>query len=307
MPRWTHVPGSDPLASVRDFVDNPALRELVELFDGDWPDAGPLRDRVDALAAFSVVWDRRKGASRLDIVQTDHDDRVGATVLDCAGRLGLVEPAPCAGGHYDRVLVLGGLASGCRSRTEFVAGLLAAGALTTGHVCLLGSFRALHDGEREEAAGFAPEATTEVGMLRALAGHAFPSDAPWKTAVDGDPDHDPRTAQLSAHRDGRPALSLYAARSSDPQRNANSADTYRQFADDVALDGGRLLLVSTHIYAPYQHWDAVRVLGLPRGVALETLGTPPALSRRVFDSAWYLQEIRSALRSAAALAAAVEE
>lgn len=307
MPRWTHTPHTDPLASVRDFIDNPGLRELVELFGGTWPESSPLRQRIDALADFSVVWDRRNGASRLDIVQTEQDDQVSRTVLGCAQRLGLVEPAPCVGGHYDWVLVLGGLANGCRSRTEFAASLLASSVLTAEHLCLLGSFRALHEGEREEAADFAPGATTEVGMLSALADRTFPADAQWKTTLEGDPDKEPRNAQLSAHRDSRPALSLYAARSSDPERNANSADTYRQFAEDVALDGGRLLLISTHIYAPYQHWDAVRVLGLPRGVELETVGTPPALSRRVFDSAWYLQEIRSALRAGAALAAAVEK
>src|SRR5262249_36171874 len=99
---------------------------------------------------------------------------------------------------------------------------------------------------------------------------------------------------------------LYAAKSGDPeQRAANTADTYRQFAADVNLGPqSRLLLITTHIYAPYQHMDAIRVLGLPTGVDIETVGLPPALSPRSFSAAWYLQEVRSTLRSAQLLLAA---
>jgi hypothetical protein len=307
MQSWNFIPGHDPLDGIRQFIANPALRELVELSDGIWPQKDSLREQVAALVDFSDVWDRRKGGSRLDIVATSDDQALADRILACAGRLGLVDPQPPRGGHYDWLLILGGLATGCRSRTEFVTGLMADGAVTTDRVCLLGSFRELHEAERADAADFAPQATTEVGMLQALAEHAFPSPAPWHTEVEGDPAGRPRQAQLAAHREGKPALSVYAARSSDVQRNANSADTYRQFADDTTLAGGRLLLISTHIYAPYQHWDALRVLGLPYRVELETVGTPPAISRRVFDSAWYLQETRSALRSAAALIQAAEE
>ncbi|MFE1833961.1 hypothetical protein [Streptomyces sviceus] len=307
MQSWIFTPERDPLEGIRTFINNPALRELVELSGGTWPQKDYLSEQVAALVDFSDAWDRRKGGSRLDIVQTVNDQALADRILVCVAQLGLVEPQPPRGGHYDWLLILGGLATGCRSRTEFVAGLLAAGSISTDQVCLLGSFRELHEAERADAAAFAPGATTEVGMLQALAEHQFPSDARWHTVREGDPAEDPRAAQLSAHRDGKPALSVYAARSSDPQRNANSADTYRQFAHDVQLNGGRLLLISTHIYAPYQHWDAVRVLGVPYRAGLETVGTPPSASRRVFDSAWYLQETRSALRSAAALIQAVEE
>jgi hypothetical protein len=307
MHAWIYHPDHDPLEGTRRWIADPALEELVQLFGGEWPAAsGSVRRRARALAEFSGVWDGRRGGSRLDIVPTEQVQALSERVLPLVRQLGIVDPPPLRGGHYDWVLVLGGFATGCRNRTTYVSRLLASGAISTQQLCLLGSFRELHDAERTAAADFAPQAGTEVGMLHALADFEFPSRARWSIRVDGDPEAAPRQAQLVGHREGGLALNLYAARSSDPGRNANSADTYRQFANDVALSGGRLLLVSTHLYAPYQHWDAVRVLGLPRNVEVETVGTPHNPSRRDFTAACYLQEVRSALRSASALAEAVE-
>lgn len=300
-----HRTDRHPLARVREWMAAPALSELVEMFDGHWPDRGTLRERLASLEAFSDVWDRRKGGSRLAIAQDDGTlpaDRI----LALAAQLGMVEPAPVTGGHFDRVLILGGLSTGCRSRAEYAASLLEQGAFTADEVCFMGSFRALLEGELADAREFAPDATTEVHLLKALADAEFPSAAPWNIAVDGDPEAAPRLAQLRGERPGKPGVRLYAARSSDPSRNANTADTYRQFARDVRLDAERVLLVTTHIYAPYQHLDAVRVLGLPFHSEVETIGTPPHLSRRVFDAPWYLQELRSTIRAALALVVACE-
>ncbi|MFJ4622093.1 hypothetical protein [Streptomyces sp. NPDC088812] len=297
--------GRDPLGPVHDLLASPALRELVEMFDGDWPTRGGPRERLASLKAFSQVWDLRKGGSRLAIAADDGTlptDRI----LALAEQLGMVEPAPVTGGHFDWVLVLGGLASSCRSRAEYAASLLGQGAFTADEVCFLGSFRALLEGERDDAREFAPDAGQEVYMLEALADAEFPSTAPWSTTVDGDPEKAPRRAQLRGERPGKPGVRLYAARSSDLSRNANTADTYRQFARDVRLDARRVLLVTTHIYAPYQHMDAVRVLGLPFHCEVETVGTPPHLSRQVFGAPRYLQELRSTILSAHALVVACE-
>lgn len=302
MAALVHRAGQDPLAEVRDWLTRPALHELVEMFGGRPPAEcqGGLRERLTALEAFSEVWDRRKGGSRLTIAQDDRTLPVDK-ILFCAQQLGMIESGVVTGGHYDYALVLGGLSTGCRSRTEYAANLLAQGAFTASDICFLGSFRALMDGEFADAREFAPNTTTEVAMLRALADAEFPSASPWQITVDGRPEEDPRHAQLCGERSGMPRLRLYAARSSDPGRNANTADTYRQFARDVRLDGARVLLVTTHIYAPYQHLDAVRILGVPYRSEIETIGTPPHLSRRDFDATWYLQELRSIIRAALAL------
>jgi hypothetical protein len=94
------------------------------------------------------------------------------------------------------------------------------------------------------------------------------------------------------------------APSSDPAaRRADTADTYDWFAGTLArLEPGQsLLAVTTAIYVPAQHAAALRMLALPYGVRVETVGVVPgdvvpALAQS-FTPSNYLQEVRSAIRA----------
>jgi len=310
MPRpFVFRPGDNSVDDIREWFDRPALRTLVERFGGSWPASDNITGVVTKLQAFSTIWDRRSGQSRLDLEQLDDDDERIAGLSQLVEELGLVTPAAPEGGIYDWILLLGGLATGCRARMEYCAELLAERSIEVGRgLCLLGSFRELHSDELLAASSYTENAHTEADLLRAMADRVLPSSSSWDEEVEGDPVSSPRTASMRAWRGGSVPLRLYASASSDPgNRSANTADTYLQFANDTALlPSSRLLLVTTHIYARYQHWDAVRTLGIPRKVIVETVGTPPAVSGSQFSPAWYLQEVRSAIRSAAALLEAID-
>ncbi|MGW3384991.1 hypothetical protein ACWDCO_33065 [Streptomyces albogriseolus] len=88
MAALVHRAGQDPLAEVRDWLTRPALHKLVEMFGGRPPAEcqGGLRERLTALEAFSEVWDRRKGGSRLTIAQDDRTLPVDK-ILFCAQQL----------------------------------------------------------------------------------------------------------------------------------------------------------------------------------------------------------------------------
>jgi hypothetical protein len=95
-----------------------------------------------------------------------------------------------------------------------------------------------------------------------------------------------------------------AAPSSDPERRrANTADTYEWFARRVASlsAGDQLLIVTTAIYVPAQHAAAIRMLGLPFKVGIETVGIQPGDVVPELDQSFtpsqYLQEVRSTIRS----------
>jgi hypothetical protein len=65
-----------------------------------------------------------------------------------------------------------------------------------------------------------------------------------------------------------------------------------------------VLLVTTDLYVPYQHCDAVRVLGLGHGYGVDTVGLDPARYPDLLvptTTAKLLQEIRSAIRAMRAL------
>jgi hypothetical protein len=90
-------------------------------------------------------------------------------------------------------------------------------------------------------------------------------------------------------------------------KRANTADTLDWFANRVAQlrGGGRILLVTTSLYVPYQHVEALRMLGLPYQAKIEMYGVNPHDMDRRFapdiQPHHYLQEIRSTIRALGSL------
>ena len=70
-------------------------------------------------------------------------------------------------------------------------------------------------------------------------------------------------------------------------------------------------MVTAPIYVPFQHCDALRVLAVPYGCGVDTVGVDPglpalrALPEPTLTPGRYLQEIRSAIRSMRHLHAAL--
>jgi hypothetical protein len=107
---------------------------------------------------------------------------------------------------------------------------------------------------------------------------------------------------------------VIAAPSSDPgRRRANTADTCRFWTEEVTpLRGGeRILVVTTALYVPFQHCDALTMIGLPYGCVVDTIGHDPSiLDDDLFlpapTPAHHLQELRSTILSMRRLVAAVD-
>ena len=103
---------------------------------------------------------------------------------------------------------------------------------------------------------------------------------------------------------GGGALHVVDAQPLDPSRSrANTADTYAWLANSSGwvLPGDAALMITTDIYVPFQHADAVRTLGLPHGIIVDFVGielgaVDPRLVQS-FSACNYLQEIRSTIRS----------
>lgn len=278
-----------------------ALADLVDHFGG-----GPVPQPLDAglryLDDFSAaVWDFRGGRERHQSVAPEFSADTVDRVRRHAGTLGLSGPADHSRPRrYDHVLVLGGRARACVLRSRFAAELLRAG-VTAGDVVGLGSLRPVDDAERRHAADLgghpADTLATEFDAMDLALTDAFElTTATATTKMGGVPPDDPRTGWRVRTYPGTPRVRLLAAPSSQPQlRRANTADTLTFWARTAGITAAhRLLLVTSALYVPFQHCDAVRVLGLPFGCAVDTVGTeqPPGT-----DAATLLQEIRSAIRS----------
>jgi hypothetical protein len=115
---------------------------------------------------------------------------------------------------------------------------------------------------------------------------------------------------------GRPPAWGIAAPSEDPREHRpRTPDTLIYLYDQLAERGvvgerGTVLLATSAIYVPYQQIEALRVIGLPRDLYVETVAFPrywnASTAERPIDNLHdignYVQEIRSALQACQRLA-----
>lgn len=302
------------MQDIAEWSGSEALRQLVRAFGGgDDLFAPDLTARLAALDAFSDRWDTRMGAERNLATQLDLDVGQQELVVGVAHALGLVESRPPQQEEYDHVFVLGGLVRACLVRPAYAAELIRADSVRTPQVTALGGHRPFRGDEFELAARAGiPEVAEEFEALDQGTRRAFALGEP--TAEIGEQSELPG-GTWSVRTYTTPTglqVSVAAAPSSEPlTRRADTADTYAWFAEHLAhLERGQsLLAVTTAIYVPAQQAAALRMLGLPFHVRVETVGVVPgevipALAQS-FTPSNYLQEIRSAIRAYRSLLADV--
>jgi hypothetical protein len=239
-------------------------------------------------------------------------DEAGAhRIQEAAAALGMVDAAEPPRAAYTHMLILGALAVGCLQRTEYAAAL--AERIRVGRIAALGSYRRLGEHEKALLAQFGERGCEyEVDAMDAGVRRAFGRSAPTSehaTGVRGA--FDAELDRQFAGRDLTP-VDVLAAPSSQPEaRRANTPDSLRYWAGRVALaEDDWVLVVTTPIYVPFQHADAVAVIGREARCGIHTVGFDP----KAFDDPRLpthfgperlLQEVRSAVRSLAALYARV--
>jgi hypothetical protein len=299
--------------AIEDWLRSPDLLALVSAFGGVYPQHDRPVRQLAWLDEFSERWDFRSGKERNLVVAPRFPRDVTSVVLRAAASLGLVGPLPIRGGHYDHILVLGGLIRACFARPHAAAELLAEGTVSARAVTALGGFRALAGDELALADRFVGRPlhdeyeAMDLGVRLAFHVEEPRVERGASSEVVGGGWH--LREYVAA---GGRAITVIAAPSSEPGiRRANTPDTYEWFAKEVAhlQPKQRLLLVTSDIYVPYQHADALRMLALPYGVEVETAGVIPGevdvrLAQR-FDPHNYLQEVRSTVRAFRALLASL--
>ena len=308
-------PPDRALAEIERWVDSDALAELVAAFGGPAAKSGqPLGDRLADLAAFSEVWDFRAGAERNLAATREFAESHVALILDAAAALGLVHSGAPRFDRYDHVVVLGGLVRACILRPRFAAELIRSG-LTASTITGIGAFRPLGGDEPQLAAQAGlVDVMNEFDAMDAGMRQAF-SLGDMRSERGDDVGDD---ANLSWRVREYPAadggVTVVAAPTSDPKRRANTPDSYRYFAEELVhvRPGDRVLAVTSAIYIPFQHADAVRMLGLPYGAIVDTVGVDTTTAhdpelRQEFTPANYLQEIRSTILALRRLHEAVTE
>jgi hypothetical protein len=292
------MPGTDDGAAVRRFVatwiEQPALRRIVEEEGGRWP-AGTLEQQTRALHEFSARWDFRGGAERLDMT-------TGGTLMEdnalmaAAEELGLTANSTPTTDEFEHALVLGGTALASIYRARHLYDLRASG-VGVRAVGVLTALRPIAEAERtlvamrDDIAALVSSAVSEFDVMVA-ATERFSNRA---AVVERHPDADPGLDSAEAHVGD--ALIL-AAPSGEPGRRANTRDNYDVYAGHIG-SRDRVLVVTSSIYLPYQFFIAIQALGWHRPLTIEAVGFPPEWMRGVLTGPQnVLQELRSAFYAA---------
>jgi hypothetical protein len=308
--------GDAILPAVDNWIRSQAMRALVTAFDGDEKSVidadGTLAERVETLYAFSERWQNRAaGQERNEAADLPLTPQQTEVVLAATAALGLNDCPPPRHTDYDHVVLLGGLVRACFNRPAYAAELCDAGRVRTDSIVALGGhrpFRSSADPAEDEfrladRIGH-PELTEEYQALDAGTRAAFRLGEP--EHVEGERAQDIGGTWGVRHyrRPGGGTVRVAAAPSSDPAaRRAHTGDTYAFLAErmEQLRPGARLLLVTTPIYAPSQHFTALHRLALPYRVQVETVGGDPAgrpeALHQPFSATRYLAEVRTALRS----------
>ena len=291
--------GPDPAAVaawIGQWVNSPAMVELVRQFGGEVPD-GALGPVLDWAAEFSRVWDFRAGVrERFDTTHVDYGAELDARLRILTRTLGLGGADRPTRDAYDHVVVLGGGIRLTLGRTDYAARLLA-GSLRTRTLAGLGSLRYRDDREHREGIrlGLDPFETEADMMLVALRRLLTLPEPTAQRSGDGW-----WHRVWAAPHPGVEAVHVLAAASSRPPLRANTADTLIGWAEHIGSPTAeeRVLLITNDPYVQHQHCDAVRLLGVPYGCGIETIGFDELAMRewgRPRATTELLQEVRSSV------------
>lgn len=302
LPVWRGVPddAARAIATVDAWASSPAMEMLTHSFRGD-PGVRRGVELLDWLDRFSAShWDFRAGRERNLATEAALSADTMALVLGLAPALGLAGVERPLRRHYDTVLMTGGMVRAGIVKPRFVAALLGEG-LTARTITFLGGFRVFGGDEPRLAAALGIDGRDEVDAMVSGLRRAF---GPIGTPEVVDSIVENPNLSWREYRWETPAatLTVVAAPSADPQRRANSADTYRFWASRRSPAVRSVLQVTTPIYVPHQGAAAIEALGVGEGIAIETIGTDAAANdlgahSQDFTAGHHLQELRSAIRS----------
>lgn len=299
------------MRQMNDYLLIPELSQLVHCFGDDLPQNINLKEKLKWLADFSKVWDYRALQKAETDSQTHENARwlVGNVSLSeqqkgaamaLAQRWGMVENRLPYRKTYDYVAILGGARMSCLFRTRYAHELQKTQGIKTQEIVGLASMRLVGDSERAATDTYAIGAVTEFDLMKAALQREFSvSEIKSKDTHESECTN---KSWLVERYESDTAITLLAAPSSEPNiRRANTADTLEFWQHQRNIGTGKkILLITSQIYVPYQHWEAIRILGIPYKHEVETVGYPGEWSTHIHgmqSAENYLQEIRSVILS----------
>ena len=262
--------------NIAQWVNSDALRTMVSAFGGEIPE-GNLKDKIQWLNTFADVWDYRKKQANSDERWSIKEDPIaltnGEVILDCVKTLGLVDienPLQIP----DFILPLGGARLSNYARPAKAKEVIDQMDIHGRRVVALSGTRPINDVERPFLEEYAPGAVTEFEAISKGMEKVFslrPDCYDEELHKDSNINLEWARRTYEDRYNDNIIMSM-AAPSSDPDRRANSRDTFVYFLDRFQVTNGtRLLLVTSCIYVPFQLLRFMD-LAIERGFYVDCIG-----------------------------------
>lgn len=268
-------------------------------------------EKLRALKSISnAKWDFRSGKERQDVGQISFTDEQSADIFGAAEQLGMVESTKPKKDRYDFVTVLGGANMAPLLRVQYAKEQLDENGVKVPYMILLGSSRKLAEAEKAKSSEYAPGAQDEFDLMNGAVEAVFGVSASDEDTINlannsvNATEKDEWRVRYYEADNGMKILSISAPQV-EGERRVNTADTYRFMHEVVGsdmLEGSSILNVTTAHFVPFQHADALRLLGLPAKAEIETIGYSASYAGIKRQPHELLQEMNSAYNQANLLA-----
>ena len=292
--------------NISSWICSEAFTRLVILFGGTLPSAKSIKEQVSYFNDFADVWDYRKhkanGGERWLVSEDGFLSEHKSEIMESMFALGLtdvMEPKQ----RPDYIMPLGG------ARMANLDRCLAANEMCQLYkeynipVVALTGMRPINDIEKESLETYAPFAKTEYEAICCGIEKAFNlSKGLYSETLHSNDNINMAWAERVYDCDKR-MISVLSAPSSDPDRRANSMDTFEFFLKRYEQkEGAKLLLVTSAIYVPFQLMKFTD-LALEKGLYVDCIGNRSYdHSPTVLNTASYLQELKATINAINVLA-----
>jgi hypothetical protein len=275
---------------LKNRVNSPGFDRLASLYDETLPmdNVGRRLSAIRELAA--KHWDFRRGKMRYEVdfstvspgesVIDLNNTRVQRTIVAAAADFGLTAPSHSSRDAYDGLIVPGGAELSPYLRLKYALEQTGPGGkpLRFGWIALLGCDRIVSKDEQGKVKAYAPQAKTEFDLMVAAAEKLLDltllRDANMrKVGYRYDRETWPHVRYYKDVSGTRVLIFNAPIPAGDVKANTGHTYDFLRAASGSRLTKGKHILLSStaHVRA-FQHVDAERLLSLPAGISIETIG-----------------------------------
>lgn len=301
---------------IKAWIYSDEFNDILLAFGSKRLNKSNLKEDIEYILAFSECWDyRTKQKNAIDKKTGEaarwllEEEPLNTNQIDAVSRgvykLGLAGIEKPLAQNYDYVLALGGARYSCLYRPKHAVATIEKYEMNPKALVMLSAMRLIADSERAATDSYAEGADTEYDLINAgiEKAAALSKDYTEEAYRNENPNKSWAVRRYDERLGGTDIYSISGPSREPLVRRANTGDTYQFLVERLHIKPQcRILLVTSQIYVPYQQLEAVRILGIPYNVYVETIGFPGewnSTTQGMMQTVNYLQEIRSVIQSIA--------